>query len=45
MTIQKLPVLPWCEDCWSQAAEGTRKDRESLPDECQQCGSEDVFWI
>lgn len=41
-----LPLIPWCGDCWDQAAEGTAEDRDGeLPDECQNCGSDEVFWI
>jgi len=42
----RLPSLPWCSDCWDQAAEGTQADLNSeLPEECQHCGSNGVFWI
>lgn len=42
----RLPMLPWCRDCWDQSAAGTQKERnEELPEECQNCGSSEVFWI
>jgi len=44
--VPRYPDLPWCRECWSQAAEGTREERENeLPDECEECGSTEVFWI
>lgn len=39
------PEVPWCEDCWKPAGEGTRSERDGLPDECGRCGSTEVFWI
>lgn len=42
---QRLPELPWCEECWNQAADGTRDERDQLPETCDQCGSTEVFWI
>lgn len=44
--VAQIPTLPWCGDCWDQAAEGSQEDRDgALPDNCEQCGSEQVFWI
>jgi|GEM_PF-2612439 len=44
--LGRLPLLPWCRDCWDQAAEGTKEERNNeLPETCQKCGSEEVFWI
>jgi hypothetical protein len=44
--LDRLPQLPWCRECWDQAAEGTRQDRDNeLPDTCDRCGCNEVFWI
>lgn len=45
--MDRLPMIPWCGDCWDQAADGTKRDRDGeLPDECERCGAVDeVFWI
>jgi len=40
-----MPTLPWCNDCWDQAAEGTKEELDGRPDECQHCDSTRVFWI
>lgn len=43
---ERLPTLPWCRECWDRAADGTQEELDSeLPDECQHCGSTEVFWI
>lgn len=42
----RVPMLPWCRDCWDQAADGTQQERnDELPDCCERCGSNEVFWI
>jgi hypothetical protein len=43
--IERLPEIPWCEGCWELAADGTRSERSGLPEECERCGSDEVFWI
>ena len=37
----RLPLLPWCRDCWKQIGE----DDGDLPDECPDCGSESVMML
>ena len=37
----RLPLLPWCGECWDQIGEA---DSEP-PDVCPDCGSDDTFMI
>ena len=39
--IGRLPMLPWCRDCWDQIGEA---DGE-LPDQCPECGSTEVTML
>jgi hypothetical protein len=42
----RLPMIPWCGECWDRAADGTQEERDhELPEECENCGSTEVFWI
>lgn len=35
---ERLPMLPWCYDCWDQIGE----DDTDPPSECPECGGDDV---
>jgi Zn finger protein HypA/HybF involved in hydrogenase expression len=37
----RLPMLPWCRECWDQIGEPDTRP----PDSCPDCGSSETFLI
>lgn len=39
--ITRLPLLPWCGDCWEQIGD----DDAEPPDTCPECDGDDTFLL